>query len=59
MQMKAVAILGAYKAYDMRISDANIRGYDELGVYNVRRLFAEDGDTFGPELQTEMEVETQ
>ncbi|KAJ8901476.1 hypothetical protein NDN08_007322 [Rhodosorus marinus] len=54
-QMKAVALIGAYKAYDFRSADSSISGYDVLGIYNVRKLFAEE--TNSPELQPEPERE--
>jgi len=54
-QMKAVALIGAYKAYDFRNADSSISGYDVLGIYNVRKLFAEE--TSSPELQPEPERE--
>lgn len=41
---KAVALIGAHPAYEVKMADASIAAYDELVVYNVRRLFSEQGN---------------
>merc|ERR1711924_535835 len=44
--MKAVAVLGAYPAYELKEADLTCSNLEELSIYNVRRLFAMDGDNF-------------
>ncbi len=44
--MKAVAVLGAYPAYELKEADLTCANLEELSIYNVRRLFAMDGDNF-------------
>jgi len=51
---KAVAIIGAHPAYEMKTADETIRSYNELVVYNVRRLFSEAGhELMDPQTQLE------
>lgn len=40
---KAVALIGAHPAYEVKTADETIRDYSELVVYNIRRLFSEAG----------------
>ena len=42
----AVAVLGAYPAYELKEADLTCSNLEELSIYNVRRLFAMDGDNF-------------
>jgi len=56
---KAVALVGAYKAWELRAADCCVGDYDELKVMNVRRLFAEGGPGVGePEAQLEVQTKT-
>lgn len=54
---KAVALVSAYKAWELRAADCCVGDYDELKVMNVRRLFAEGGPGVG-ELEAQLEVQT-
>mmetsp|Transcript_12941 Transcript_12941/g.39830 ORF Transcript_12941/g.39830 Transcript_12941/m.39830 type:complete len:337 (-) Transcript_12941:1176-2186(-) len=56
MQAKAVALIGAYKSYELRPADSNVRNFHDLGVYNVRRLFSQD-QGYEPEMQLEEELQ--
>lgn len=40
---KVVGLIGAHPAYEMKTADQLVTGYDELVVYNIRRLFSEEG----------------
>ncbi|CDF41145.1 unnamed protein product [Chondrus crispus] len=40
---KVVGLIGAHPAYEMKTADQLVAGYDELVVYNMRRLFSEEG----------------
>lgn len=53
---KAVGVLGAHAAYDMKTADHVIADYDDIVVYDVRRLFSEEG-SMTPQLQLEVEVD--
>lgn len=44
--MKAVAVLGDYKGYQLKQADLTCAKMDELSVYNLRRLFANSGGEF-------------
>lgn len=44
--MKAVAVLGEYKGYQLKQADLTCAKMDELSVYNLRRLFANSGTEF-------------
>jgi hypothetical protein len=44
--MKAVALLGEHKRYQLKAADLAISSMGELSVYNVRRLFANRGADF-------------
>lgn len=54
---KVIALIGAHPAYDMKTADYVIADFDDLVVYNVRRLFAEQGSTLPFEPQPEFETE--
>ena len=56
MQAKAVALIGAFKSYELRVADSNVRDFSDLGVYNVRKLFSQDSS---PELELQREEELQ
>ncbi len=54
---KAVGIIGAHPAYEMKTADETISDYRSLVVFNVRRLFSEAGhELMDP--QTQFEVPT-
>lgn len=53
---KVIAIIGAHPAYEMKTADQLVSDFDELVVYNIRRLFSEDGMEF-MDPQTELEHE--
>lgn len=53
---KVVALLGTHAAYELKTADHIVSEFNELVVYNVRRLFAEEGQEF-MDPQTELEVE--
>jgi len=40
---KSIGLLGVHRAYEMKIADACVRDFEELVVYNVRRLFSQTG----------------
>lgn len=42
--MRAVALLGAHKAFDLKNADLTCANMRELTVYNIRRLFANRGN---------------
>ncbi|KAF5752617.1 pseudouridine-5'-monophosphatase-like isoform X2 [Tripterygium wilfordii] len=44
--MMAVALIGAYPAYNLVQADLAVRSFNELSVINLRRLFANKGSTF-------------
>eukprot|EP01023_Acetabularia_acetabulum_P004675 TRINITY_DN11998_c0_g1_i1.p1 TRINITY_DN11998_c0_g1~~TRINITY_DN11998_c0_g1_i1.p1 ORF type:complete len:362 (-),score=45.14 TRINITY_DN11998_c0_g1_i1:243-1328(-) len=44
--MKVVAVLGDYKAYQLKGADLTCSSMSELAVYNIRRLFANRGTEF-------------
>ncbi|KAE9587745.1 putative HAD-like domain-containing protein [Lupinus albus] len=44
--MMAVALIGAYPAYDLEQADLAVANFSELSVINLRRLFANKGSTF-------------
>ncbi|XP_019416062.1 PREDICTED: uncharacterized protein LOC109327392 isoform X2 [Lupinus angustifolius] len=44
--MMAVALIGAYPAYDLGQADLAVANYSEISVINLRRLFANKGSTF-------------
>jgi HAD superfamily hydrolase (TIGR01509 family) len=44
--MMAVALIGAYRAYDLEQADLAVANFSELSVINLRRLFANKGSTF-------------
>ncbi|XP_041001051.1 phosphoglycolate phosphatase-like isoform X1 [Juglans microcarpa x Juglans regia] len=44
--MMAVALIGAYPAYNLVQADLAVAGFNELSVINLRRLFANKGSTF-------------
>ncbi|XP_030491577.1 5-amino-6-(5-phospho-D-ribitylamino)uracil phosphatase, chloroplastic [Cannabis sativa] len=44
--MMAVALIGAYPAYDLEQADLAVASFNELSVINLRRLFANKGATF-------------
>eukprot|EP01024_Parvocaulis_polyphysoides_P022682 TRINITY_DN21032_c0_g2_i2.p1 TRINITY_DN21032_c0_g2~~TRINITY_DN21032_c0_g2_i2.p1 ORF type:complete len:322 (-),score=14.21 TRINITY_DN21032_c0_g2_i2:288-1196(-) len=44
--MKVVAVLGDYKAYQLKGADLTCSSMNELTVYNIRRLFANRGNEF-------------
>ena len=51
---KVVALVGAHRAYEMKTADQIVSDFDDLVVYNIRRLFSEEGMEFmNP--QTELE----
>lgn len=53
---KVVSLIGAHPAYEMKTADQLVSSFDELVVYNIRRLFSEDGmELMDP--QTELEHE--
>lgn len=54
---KVVAIIGAHPAYEMKTADQIVSDYDDLVVYNIRRLFSEAGvEHMDRETQLEREV---
>lgn len=53
---KVVALIGAHPAYEMKTADHVISDFDDLVVYNVRRLFSEQGAEF-MDPQTEFHME--
>lgn len=53
---KVVALMGAHPAYEMKTADQIVSSFDELVVYNIRRLFSEEGMEF-MDPQTELERE--
>lgn len=44
--MKAVAVLGTHPAWKLHAADLTCSNFDELTVYNLRRLFANSGNEF-------------
>ncbi|CAK8566406.1 unnamed protein product [Lathyrus sativus] len=44
--MMAVALIGAYPAYDLGQADLAVANFSDLSVINLRRLFANKGSTF-------------
>lgn len=51
---KVIAVMGAHPAYEMKTADGIVADLGELVVYNVRRLFSEEGmEIMDP--QTELE----
>lgn len=40
---KVVALIGAHPAYEVKTADEIVSDFDEMVVYNIRRLFSEDG----------------
>jgi len=44
--MKAVAVQGYFKGYQLKQADVTCASLDELSVYNLRRLFANRGSEF-------------
>ncbi|KAF1870388.1 hypothetical protein Lal_00003594 [Lupinus albus] len=44
--MMAVALIGAYPAYDLGQADLAVANFSEISVINLRRLFANKGSTF-------------
>lgn len=44
--MMAVALIGAYPAYDLEQADLAVGSFNELSVINLRRLFAHRGSDF-------------
>lgn len=53
---KVVALIGAHPAYEVKTADHVISDFDDLVVYNVRRLFSEQGAEF-MDPQTELHME--
>lgn len=51
---KVVALIGAHPAYEVKTADQIVSDFDEMVVYNIRRLFSEDGMEFMDPL-TELE----
>lgn len=49
---KVVGLIGTHPAYEMKTADLNVSSYDELVIYNIRRLFSETDNEF-------MDVETE
>ena len=55
--MRAVGVVGAHPAYELRVADLVVRDLDELRLANVRKLFADvDFDPL-PELEVLLETE--
>ncbi|XP_022146861.1 uncharacterized protein LOC111015958 isoform X1 [Momordica charantia] len=44
--MMAIALIGAYPAYNLVQADLAVASFNELSVINLRRLFANKGSTF-------------
>lgn len=44
--MKAVAVQGAFRTYQLQAADVTVSRLCDLTVYNIRRLFANVGDEF-------------
>ncbi|KAA8498512.1 5-amino-6-(5-phospho-D-ribitylamino)uracil phosphatase, chloroplastic [Porphyridium purpureum] len=56
ISMKAVAMVQAYKAFELRSADVTVSSFDQLVVLNVRRLFSEAGyERMDPQTQTEVQ----
>ena len=56
-EMRAVGVVGAHPAYELRVADLVVRDLDELRLANVRKLFADvDFDPL-PELEVLLETE--
>merc|ERR1719482_1501184 len=56
-EMRAVGVVGAHPAYELRVADLVVRDLDELRLANVRKLFADvDFDPL-PELGVLLETE--
>lgn len=53
---KVIAVIGAHPAYEMKTADQLVSDFDDLVLYNIRRLFSEDGMEF-MDPQTELEHE--
>ncbi|PXF41980.1 5-amino-6-(5-phospho-D-ribitylamino)uracil phosphatase, chloroplastic [Gracilariopsis chorda] len=53
---KVVALLGVYAAYEVKTADQTVAHYEDLVVYNIRRLFSEQGAEYLEPL-TEVEVD--
>ena len=43
---KVVGIIGTHPAYEIKTADLSVRDYDELVIYNIRKLFSELGQEF-------------
>lgn len=54
---KAIALVGVHPAFEIRSADQTIPHYEDLVVYNIRRLFSQDDPEFR-ELRPQLEVET-
>eukprot|EP00798_Chlamydomonas_sp_ICE-L_P019750 gene19750-26442_t len=44
--MKSIAVCNSYPAYQLKQADVTCGALDELAVYNIRRLFAQQGAEF-------------
>jgi len=43
---KAIALSGVFKAYELRVADATMSNFDDIVVYDIRKLFSESGYEF-------------
>lgn len=51
---KVIGVLGAHAAYEMKTADTIVSSFDELVLYNIRRLFSEEGqELMDPQTQLE------
>mmetsp|Transcript_31877 Transcript_31877/g.49852 ORF Transcript_31877/g.49852 Transcript_31877/m.49852 type:complete len:266 (-) Transcript_31877:661-1458(-) len=56
---QCVAVLGRHAAYELQSADLTVRDLSELTTYNLRRLFSQVGEGNNPELEPQLEMETQ
>jgi beta-phosphoglucomutase-like phosphatase (HAD superfamily) len=54
---RVVALIGAHPAYEIKSADKTFAAYDDLVLYHVRSLFAQEGSERG-DPETELEVQT-
>lgn len=54
---KVVAFIGAHPAYEVKTADQTVRDFGGLVVYNIRRLFSEEGsERMDPMTEIETEI---
>lgn len=53
VKIKAVSIMGLYPMYELQTADLTVSSFDDLSVFNVRRVFSDK--SFEPEVQLMLE----